>query len=250
MFSLRNKKHRPKNVTPSFLRTIMDTTINSFKKSNAFYKKLGAKGMAQQTSPQRNVAYVKFLEKLLPKNGRILDCACGYGRLTIPLAQKGFTIEGVDLSPSLILSAKNLAKEQNIAVTFKVGNMCKLPYQDAIFSALVCMWSSFNHLLTKKDQLHALNEMLRVLKPCGFILIDLPRPQSFTTERSSTGAFINDTKTLFKETFDGIENIIYFHNKKSLMKLLQELKNCSYSVRLGSIDTRKRLLVKIVKSEK
>src|SRR3989304_5405705 len=94
--------------------------------SKAFYKKLGAMGMASLTSLKQDLASIKFLSKILPKHGKILDCACGYGRLTIPLAQKGFKVHGIDLAPNLIKTAKDFAKKEHVAIDFKTGNMCKL----------------------------------------------------------------------------------------------------------------------------
>jgi len=225
----------------------MKKLLDSFKSSKDFYQKLGAEGMAGLTSPERNRAYVKLLEKILPKHGKILDCACGYGRLTIPLAHKGFTLEGIDLSSCLIKAAKNFAKKEALTIPFTIGNMCKLPYRENTFAALFCMWSSFNHLLTEKDQLKALNEMLRVITPGGLILIDLPSSQSFTKEATLTGSFIDDAQRVFKEDVNGIENNVYFHDKKSLTHLLNQLKNCNSSLVLKTINTRKRLFVNIVK---
>lgn len=42
------------------------------------------------------------------KQARGLDVACGYGRLLIPLSKRGFTIDGIDISSSLVTA---MAKE-------------------------------------------------------------------------------------------------------------------------------------------
>lgn len=223
--------------------------MNSVKTSNVFYQKLGAKGMADLSSQARDDAYIKFLTKKLPKQGKILDCACGYGRLTIPLAQKGFEIYGIDLAPNLIKAAKDLAKKEHVTSDFKTGNMCKLPYKDNTFNAVICMWSSFNHLLTEKDQLEAINEMLRVTVDGGLILIDLPNPKSFTHPKTETGLFIDKDKRLFSDTISGVENVEYFHDKKSVSRLLEKVEGCTYSLNMRSIGKgRTRFVVEIVKN--
>jgi len=38
---------------------------------------------------QRHKVYLMLLQKLAPKPGHILELACGYGRITIPLALNG-----------------------------------------------------------------------------------------------------------------------------------------------------------------
>ena len=71
-----------------------------------FYKKLGSKGMASLTNTKRDNAILKFILKFIKKEDSILDLACGYGRITFPLAKKGYNIAGIDISENLIKDAK------------------------------------------------------------------------------------------------------------------------------------------------
>lgn len=48
--------------------------------------------------------YLRWLKKR--KNGNILELCCGTGRLTIPLAQEGYNITGVDNNSSMFKKAK------------------------------------------------------------------------------------------------------------------------------------------------
>ena len=219
--------------------------MNSIKTNKDFYQKLGASGMAGFTSSERDIAYINFLTKKLPKQSKILDCACGYGRLTIPLTKKKFNVQGIDLSSCMIKAAKDFAKKENLSIDFKVGNMCKLPYKDKTFAAVICMWSSFNHLLTEIDQLKALREMLRVTGKDGLILIDLPNMPS---KKDHSGSFIDKEHRLYREALADIENIVYMHDKKTISQLLKKLKVDTYSLKnrkLGGTST--RLIVEIRK---
>lgn len=46
------------------------------------------------------------------RGGRVLDPACGSGRLTIPLAQAGLEVVGGDLSPEMLARARRHAIEE------------------------------------------------------------------------------------------------------------------------------------------
>ncbi|MDR3550047.1 MAG: class I SAM-dependent methyltransferase, partial [Candidatus Babeliales bacterium] len=46
---------------------------------------------------------VDFFASFIDKNpGRVLEAMSGSGRLLIPLAQRGYTIDGVDYSPAML----------------------------------------------------------------------------------------------------------------------------------------------------
>ncbi len=200
-----------------------------------FYRKLKTEGMSKLMTKERDKAYIKFLKDHLNKNQKILDLACGYGRLTIPLVKAGYPIEGIDLIPNFIKDAKKIAKKNKICAKFRIGNMLSLPYKNNYFDVIICMWSSFNHLLTKKNQIKALNEMIRILKGKGFAIIDMPSYR-----------IINE-KHLIMGTIGGFENVDYIHNRKSLINILKKSKIKDYKIKIENIGKRKRLLLYIYK---
>jgi SAM-dependent methyltransferase len=79
---------------------------------------------------------------LIPK-GRVLDLAMGSGRNTIYLAQQGFDVEGVDISPEVVSTALELARKASVAIRAKVadleGDYC---IDQAAYDAIIC----FNYL--------------------------------------------------------------------------------------------------------
>lgn len=200
-----------------------------------FYKKLKTEGMSKLMNKERDKSYLQFLKSHLKKHQKILDLACGYGRLTIPLAKAGYNIRGIDLAPNFIKDAKSQAKKKNLKINFKVGNMLKLPYHDESFDAIICMWSSFNHLLNLKDQVKGLNEMLRILKKEGFAIIDMPSYK------------VNKGKHLVKGNIGGFENVDFIHNKESLTETIKKSKVKNSKINIESIGERRRLILCIYK---
>lgn len=116
----------------------------------------------------RRLEWRKILEWLDPKEGeKILDIACGGGELSLKIAEKGSKVCGINLSEDEIKYAKCLAERERILCEFKVGNAEDLPYQDKYFDKVVCS-SSLEHF---KDDIKALKEMHRVLKPNGSVVL-------------------------------------------------------------------------------
>ena len=207
----------------------------SRKKINVdFYNKLGATGLSALMDKKRTAGYLRFLKKALPKHGHILDLACGYGRLTIPLAQAGYKIEGIDLAPNLIREARKEATTKNLNISFKIGNMIKLPYTNKTFDAVICMWSSFNELLQTTDQIKAMKEMVRITKRGGLILVDLPViPKSKTQKHLRT---VN---------IAGLEHASFAHDQKTLTDMLQRTNIKGTIISRKTVGGRRRLLLTI-----
>jgi SAM-dependent methyltransferase len=71
------------------------------------------------------------------------------------------------MSEDAINNAKRLAGREKSACEFKVGSAEDLPYPDGYFDKIVCS-SSLEHF---KDDIKALKEMHRVLKPNGSVVL-------------------------------------------------------------------------------
>src|SRR5687768_16040372 len=75
---------------------------------------------------------LSFIERTLrvPKGAQVLDLACGYGRLSIPLALKGYRVTGVDYSKQFLKVAREEARRAGAEVTFLHGNMRDLNFRN------------------------------------------------------------------------------------------------------------------------
>jgi tellurite methyltransferase len=59
---------------------------------------------------------------ILPK-GRVFDVAMGSGRNAVYLAQRGFVVEGVDISGEVIKEALELAKQEGVKISAQVADL-------------------------------------------------------------------------------------------------------------------------------
>jgi SAM-dependent methyltransferase len=90
-------------------------------------------------------ADMPFLEHLFGAGGgEILDVACGAGRHSIPLAQRGYGVTGVDLSTTFLDEAKRRAENAGVAIDWHLGDMRELPWRDR-FDGALCFGNSFGY---------------------------------------------------------------------------------------------------------
>jgi len=204
--------------------------------SKKFYRKLGTRGMKSLTNEKRDKGSLNFISYFLNKKDKILDLACGYGRITFLIAKKGFNIGGVDISPELIKSAREEARRENLDIIFKIGDFKDLPYSDESFDKIICLWSSFNHLLSENEQIKSLNEMYRILKNEGKIIIEMPNGESKWAKEQ-----IKKHGRIVLDIINKIKFFNYIHDKSSLRNLGKKTK-FRQTIKLTNIAGRRRLI--------
>ena len=116
-------------------------------------------------------------------NARVLELACGAGRLLLPLAQAGFDVTGVDLSEEMLKIARQKLAQAGPSLAGRVqlhqGDMRRLDevLGDAQFDFVFVAINSFQHLLTQADQLACLRSARRHLAPAGVFVVDVMNPE-------------------------------------------------------------------------
>ena len=111
----------------------------------------------------------KLIEYLHPApNAEMLDVACGKGRHSIQLANKGFTVTGIDLSEDSIKEAK-LSETENLR--FFVHDM-RLPFMINYFDYAFNFFTSFGYFKTRREHDNAIRTIAQSLKPGGFFVMD------------------------------------------------------------------------------
>lgn len=111
--------------------------------------------------------------------GPILELACGTGRVTIPIAEAGFTVHGIDISENMLRVARRKISEKGLwdRVTLTHGDMAGFDLPEKGFSMAFVAVRSFMHLFTQESQLGCLGCTHRHLKPGGILVMDLYAPR-------------------------------------------------------------------------
>lgn len=143
--------------------------------NNAFYDELGDRWYEDDTHAvailrAESRLKVQYVLGVLAENGvkppaKILDVACGAGFLSIPLAEAGYEVRGIDLSAgSLAAAAKRGTHLPNLA--FAHENALQLEAPDASYDAVLLM--DFLEHVTEPEA--AVREAARALKPGGVMV--------------------------------------------------------------------------------
>ena len=113
-----------------------------------------------------------YLGEATQAGGRVLELACGTGRLTIPLAQNGIEIVGADNSESMLNAARTKARSSGVSATFVHADMRNFELPDR-FSAILIPGNSLLHLQTIADLKQCLAHVRSHLAPGGLIVFDV-----------------------------------------------------------------------------
>ena len=125
-------------------------------------------------------AWADYIEAHFRKRGlpgkTVLDLACGTGSLTRELAQRGYEMIGVDLSPDMLAQAAEKNRDaEGIAPIFLCQSMDQLDLYGTI-DACVCCLDSVNYVTDPKQLRKAFQRVYLFLMPGGLFLFDINTP--------------------------------------------------------------------------
>ena len=112
---------------------------------------------------------------------KILEAGCANAKRTIAISTYGHTCVGLDYAKSMCIAAAHLHRTArsfwaNIDVEIVQGDILTLPFEDNTFD-LVYNNGVLEHFLASDTRTRALQEMLRVVRPGGRILVTVPNGQ-------------------------------------------------------------------------
>lgn len=129
----------------------------------------------------------------LKQNSLALDAACGRGRYSIALAEKGLNVTGIDISATTITEAK---KHENEHLQFFLHDM-RLPFYINYFDYAFNFFTSFGYFRTLREHNDAMRTIAQSLKPHGLFVIDY-----MNVHFAETNLVASETKTINNVVFD------------------------------------------------
>ena len=99
----------------------------------------------------------------------MLELAIGTGRVALPLAARGITVEGVDASAAMVERLRAKAGGDSIPVT--MGDMAQVPVSGR-FRLVYLVFNTLFGLLSQARQAECFGNVARVLDPGGMFVIE------------------------------------------------------------------------------
>jgi len=133
----------------------------------------------------------------------ILDLGCGTGNHSLFLAEKGYSVHGVDKSEEMIALAKQKIEQVSakISCNFQVGNIQTVELEQT-FDAVICMFAVLGYQTTNDQLFSTLKTVRKHLKPGGLFICDFWYGAAVLKERPSERVKIikNDNQKLIRLT--------------------------------------------------
>jgi SAM-dependent methyltransferase len=120
-----------------------------------------------------------------PGSGPTLELACGTGRLTIPIAQSGVEIVGLDLMPSMLAHARTKAAAAGVRIQFVEGN-CRGFALGRKFALIFMAFNSMQHLHDFASLTELFRNVRNHLAPGGRFVFDVFNPNVAILARDGT----------------------------------------------------------------
>jgi SAM-dependent methyltransferase len=133
-------------------------------------------------------------------NGKALDVGCGEGRVSRELTGCGYQVTAVDSVHELVEAAARARSACDYAVAAATG----MPFEDARFDLVM----AYNVLMDVEDVPAALQEIRRVMRPMGRLIMSVCHPFADRGHFASTetnAPFVLEDTYFGRQRFEGVE---------------------------------------------
>lgn len=135
-----------------------------------------------------------YLDSTTKYGEPILELACGTGRLTIPIKEKGYSITGIDISEGMICEARKKASEKKVDIKFHLADIRDFDL-NCKFKLIILPFNSICHLHDYESIFSCLECVKKHLTDDGRFIVDVFNPSFEHLTRDK------DTRTLIGEYF-------------------------------------------------
>lgn len=150
--------------------------------------------------------WAEYLHSLLQDCGcpgnRVLDLGCGTGNITIPLAERGYCMTGVDLSEEMLEKARSKetkpgpGKPDCAGIQWHAMDITDLTLEWDSYDAVIATFDVMNHLTEETDVQMLFQDVSMLLADDGLFLFDIQTPYRLQTVQG------NETYSCHRDDMD------------------------------------------------
>ena len=134
---------------------------------------------------------LKEIGKIVDPPSSIIDFGAGTGRLSLPLARRGYQITAVEPSAPMLQRLRGAAADVDIAcIEARMQDF----RSEQKFDLAVCVFTVITYLLDETDLRRAIMSAQNCLKPRGLLLLDVPSSQVFVSRNLQTDRIIRNVR--------------------------------------------------------
>lgn len=110
----------------------------------------------------------------LARDGKALELGVGTGRIALPLAQRGISVHGIDLSEAMVAKLRAKPGAEHIGVT--IGDFASATV-DGTFTVAFLVVNTIMNLTTQEEQVACFRNVAAHLEPGGCFVIEVQVPR-------------------------------------------------------------------------
>jgi SAM-dependent methyltransferase len=167
-----------------------------------------------------------YVSEAVKQHGTVLELGCGTGRITLPLAQAGIHVTGLDNSQQMlsILNHKveSLPADTQRRITTVQGDMRDINLKRS-FKQIFVPYRTFMHLHTPQDQVQTLTSIASHLAVKGRLLLNIYDPSA---ELANSGVIPNALQfdTEFSHPSTGNRVMVWYHRSIDTLQQIMSQK--------------------------
>ena len=150
----------------------------------------------QLTTDVEYEKWANYIQKHFDRSKRpirsVAELACGTGSLAKLLAERGYAVTAVDISPDMLSVAAD--KCEGLDVLFLCQDMAKLRLLKPV-DAVVCCLDSVNYVTRPAQLQKAFQRVYQCLAPGGLFLFDAKTPQAL--EEADDQVYLDENEELY-----------------------------------------------------
>jgi SAM-dependent methyltransferase len=122
---------------------------------------------------------VDILDQYDAAPSTVLDLCCGTGGASLVLAERGYQVTGVDISPEMVAHAIQKASRSGLFIDFHVQDAAEL-HLGRRFDLAVSLFDSLNYILESSAIQQVFYRVREHLEPGGLFIFDMNTELAFT----------------------------------------------------------------------